>query len=67
MPGRPYSPTDLTHPLIKRLGQTVGYRGPRGGHYRAVLANVHEDGTATFTNRRTGIVVAVIPIGRVTA
>lgn len=56
--GRDFSPTDLNHPLIARLGHTVDYMGDEGPG-TATLANVTEDGMATLTDG--DIVVAVVP------
>lgn len=60
MIGRPYSPTDLDHPLIKWLGKTV-----TAGNVRGTLTNVTEDGMATIADMATDMVIAVVPTNQI--
>lgn len=59
MTGRSYSPTDLNHPLIRRLGKSVWY-SLDGQRRRGTLANVTEDGRVTI--ERNGFVEAVVRV-----
>ena len=45
--GRPFSPTDLTHPLIARLGEVVEFDGER-----VTIADVTVDGAVTLVDDR---------------
>jgi hypothetical protein len=54
--GRPYSPTDLSSPLISWLGHKVTTKDGVTG----TLSNVTEDGLATIVDD-TDVVIALVP------
>jgi hypothetical protein len=59
MIGRPYSPTDLSSPLIRKLGHTVTADTPEGP-VTGTLSNVTEDGMASL--EIDGFCAAIVPV-----
>lgn len=65
MIGRPYSATDLSSPLVRRLGERVGaFDGRPQRLVIGTLSNVHEDGTATIVGDDS-IVLAIVNVRNV--